>query len=168
MAQDCTDGGCTHADALAITNLISESQYLVDVGRWDDLVDQCFARETAGVVPEADFGFARWRGTQALREGYGSSLPNFTAAVHTVANMHLTIDGDSATARYYLQGWHWFKEAPAERSGDNADFLILGVMTDDFIRQDGGWRLLRRRLERQGPGPAVGRLAPWLRGLGET
>ncbi len=168
MTQDCTNAGCQHADTLAITNLISESQYLVDVGRWDDLVDQCFARETADVVPEANFGFALWRGTKALRDGYGSSLPNFTAAVHTVANMHLTIDGDSATARYYLQGWHWFKEPPAERTGDNADFLILGVMTDDFIRQDGDWRLLRRRLERQGPGPAVGRLAPWLSGLGET
>lgn len=54
-------------DVIAITNLVAESQYLIDSGRWSRLADEVFASEDEGVVPEADFGFALWRGTEASR-----------------------------------------------------------------------------------------------------
>jgi hypothetical protein len=62
-------------DVLAITNLIAESHFLVDTGRWEDLADEVFAAEEPGAVPEADFGFAVWRGTEGIRQGFGTMDP---------------------------------------------------------------------------------------------
>jgi len=176
------------ADYQEIANLVSDSHFLVDTGRWSELTSTVFVREADGLVPEADFGFACWRGTDEIDAGFGQAMPRFAHAVHAIANLHVAVDGDRATARYYVQGWHWFaaedaagdavgsREAPAaagavvssNRSGEpNADFLVLGVMTDTLVRQDGRWRVLTRRLARLGPGMAVGAGRPWLQGLGQ-
>ena len=154
-------------DVVAIGNLVAESQYLIDSGRWSKLADDVFAAERDGVVPEADFGFAVWRGTEAIRAGFDASLVRFEACMHAVTNLHITLDGDHATARYYVQGWHWVRSTTA-RSSTEADFLVLGVMHDEVVRQSGAWRVARRRLTRIGPGVAVGTLPDFLTGLGES
>jgi hypothetical protein len=116
-------------------------------------------------VPEADFGFAVWRGRAAIHDGFGASMARFEACMHAVSNIRISVDGDDATARYYVQGWHWVRgdDNPTERV---ADFLVLGVMTDELVRQTEGWRVRRRHLSRVGPGVAVGALPPFLAGLG--
>jgi hypothetical protein len=152
-------------DERAITNLIAHSHYLVDNGGWSRLAGEVFAAEVDGVVPVADFGFAVWRGTDEIRAGFDEAMARFEACMHAVSNLHLVVDGDRADARYYVQGWHWVKGAA--RSSTEADFLVLGLMNDDFVRQAAGWRLARRHLSRVGPGPAVGRLPQFLAGLGE-
>ena len=154
-------------DITAISNLVAESQYLIDSGRWSQLADEVFAAELDGVVPEADFGFAVWRGTEAIRSGFDASLVRFEACMHAVTNLHIALDGDRAVARYYVQGWHWVRAAEA-RASSEADFLVLGVMHDDVVRQSGGWRVARRRLSRIGPGVAVGTLPDFLAGLGDS
>ncbi|MEO5840432.1 MAG: nuclear transport factor 2 family protein [Acidimicrobiales bacterium] len=154
-------------DVIAISNLVAESQYLIDSGRWSLLADEVFASELDGVVPEANFGFAVWRGTKGIREGFDASLPRFEACMHAVTNLHITVDGDRGSARYYVQGWHWVRET-APRSSTEADFLVLGVMHDDVVRQSVGWRVARRQLSRLGPGVAVGTLPDFLAGLGES
>ena len=155
------------SDVIAISNLVAESQYLIDSGRWSLLADDVFASELEGVVPEADFGFAIWRGTEGIRAGFDASLPRFEACVHAVTNLHVVVDGDRAAARYYIQGWHWVRtEEP--RASTEADFLVLGVMQDELVRQSDGWRVARRRLSRMGPGVAVGTLPDFLSGLGES
>ena len=149
-------GSSTDADdVIAIGNLVAESQYLIDSGRWSQLADEVFASEVGGVVPEADFGFAVWRGTEAIRAGFDASLTRFEACMHAVTNLHIALDGDRAVARYYVQGWHWVRHA-APRLSTEADFLVLGVMRDDVLRQSGEWRVVRRQLSRVGPGVAVG------------
>jgi hypothetical protein len=152
-------------DVIAIGNLVAESQYLIDSGRWSRLADDVFAAEADGVVPEADFGFALWRGTDAIRAGFDTSLARFEACMHAVTNLHISLDGDRAVARYYVQGWHWVRGA--ERVSTEADFVVLGVMVDDVVRQPSGWRVARRSLRRLGPGVAVGTLPDFLAGLGE-
>jgi hypothetical protein len=154
-------------DVIAIGNLVAESQYLIDSGRWSQLADDVFASEGEGVVPEADFGFALWRGTDAIRAGFDASLVRFEACMHAVTNLHITLDGDRAVARYYVQGWHWVRSDVA-RVSTQADFLVLGVMHDEVVRQSGGWRVARRSLSRLGPGVAVGTLPDFLTGLGES
>ena len=154
-------------DVIAIGNLVAESQYLIDSGRWSLLADEVFASELEGVVPEADFGFAVWRGTEAIRAGFDASLVRFEACMHAVTNLHVVVDGDRAVARYYVQGWHWVR-AVEPRVSTEADFLVLGVMQDDVVRQSDGWRVERRRLTRIGPGVAVGTLPDFLAGLGES
>ena len=87
--------------------------------------------------------------------------------MHAVTNLHIALDGDRAVARYYVQGWHWVRHA-APRLSTEADFLVLGVMRDDVLRQSGEWRVVRRQLSRVGPGVAVGTLPDFLAGLGES
>ena len=152
-------------DVLAISNLIAHSHYLIDSGGSSRLADEVFAAESDGVVPEADFGFAVWRGTTAVHEGFVAALEKFEACMHAVSNLHLDVAGDRAEARYYVQGWHWVKGAT--RSTNEADFLVLGVMHDRFVRQPHGWRVSHRRLSRVGPDVAFGRLPDFLAGLGE-
>src|SRR5436190_21408154 len=161
-------GSSTDADdVIAIGNLVAESQYLIDSGRWSQLADDVFASEVDGVTPEADFGFAVWRGTEAIRAGFDASLTRFEACMHAVTNLHIALDGDRAVARYYVQGWHWVRHG-APRLSTEADFLVLGVMRDDVLRQSGEWRVVRRQLSRVGPGVAVGTLPDFLAGLGES
>lgn len=159
-------------DALAISNLVAESHFLVDTGRWSALADEVFATEEPGVVPEADFGFDVWRGTEQIRTGFDTAMPRFAGAVHAISNLHLTIEETTAVARYYVQGWHWVgaehRGAGLGPGGTNIDFLVLGVMTDDLIRQQGRWRVLRRRLAHLGPDVALGALPGFLRGLGTS
>ena len=152
-------------DVLAISNLIAHSHHLIDSGGSSRLADEVFAAEVDGVVPEADFGFAVWRGTTAVHEGFVTALERFEACMHAVSNLHVDVAGDRAEARYYVQGWHWVKGAI--RSTNEADFLVLGVMHDRFVRQPHGWRVSHRRLSRVGPGVAFGRLPDFLAGLGE-
>jgi hypothetical protein len=157
------------ADRAEIENLVAESHYLIDSGRWSELGDSIFALEEDGVVPEADFGFACWRGRDGILAGFDGAMPRFEAAFHVYGNLHIAVDGDSAVARYYMQGWHWVLPASGVASGEArpADFLVLGVMTDQLVRQRVGWRVRHRRLLRAGPGVAVGSLPPFLDGLGE-
>jgi hypothetical protein len=159
--------GTRAADVLEIHNLLAHSQHLTDTNGWDGLADDVFAAEVDGIMPEARFGFAVWRGTEGIRRGYRSSLPRFDAAAHVMSNLHLQIGEDVATARYYVQGWHWVRDdaAPARRA--NADFLLLGVMTDELLRQTAGWRIRCRTLVRLGRGVALGALPAWLDGVGD-
>jgi hypothetical protein len=170
--QPVHEGGRQRDDALAISNLVAESHFLVDTGRWGELADEVFATEEAGVVPEADFGFDVWRGSEQIRTGFDTAMPRFAGAVHAISNLHLTIEETTAVARYYVQGWHWVgaehRGEGTDPDGANIDFLVLGVMTDDLIRQTGRWRVLRRRLSRLGPDMALGRLPAFLRGLGTS
>ena len=154
------------ADMFAVQNLLAESQYMIDSGRWSSLADDVFAAERDGVVPEANFGFAVWRGTEEIRRGFDSAMERFEAGMHAVTNLHIVLDGDRGVARYYVQGWHWVRTT-APRATTEADFVVLGVMTDDVVRQAGGWRVARRQLRRIGPGVAVGVLPDYLAGLGE-
>ena len=154
-------------DRAAIENLIAQSHYLVDTGRWSELADSIFAVEEDGIVPEADFGFALWRGRDGIRAGFDGAMPQFEAAFHAYTNLHIAIDGDGAEARYYMQGWHWVARPDGTGEPRPADFLVLGIMTDRLVRQRVGWRVRHRRLMRAGPGVAVGELPAFLNGLGE-
>ena len=156
-----------NSDRADIENLIAQSHFLIDTGRWSELSDSIFAVEEDGIVPEADFGFALWRGSDGIRAGFDGALPRFEAAFHAYTNLHITIDGDEAVARYYMQGWHWVAGPDGGGKPRPADFLVLGIMTDQLLRQRVGWRVRHRRLVRAGPGVAVGELPEFLTGLGE-
>lgn len=118
------------------------------------------------MAPEADFGFTSWRGIEAIRSGFADSLARFEACTHAVTNVRIALEGDQATARYYVRGWHRVRGA-APGTPRNADFLVLGVMHNRLVHQPAGWRVARRRLIRMGPDVAVGRLPDFFAGLGQ-
>lgn len=160
-------------DALDIQNLLAQSHWLVDSGGWERLATEVFADEAEGVVPTADFGFVQWTGSSGIAAGFAATMPNFDTGVHAISNLHLEITDDRATARYYVQGWHWVGRPPEGAAREDAtasrpaDFMVTGVMHDELVRQSKGWRIASRRLTRLGPDVAVGRLPAFLAGLGE-
>lgn len=157
------------ADSIAIWNLVALSHQLVDTGDTDVLANEVFAAETDAVVPVAEFGFTSWRGTDEIRAGYRVAMQRFEAAVHAVSNVHVAVDPSrrTATARYYVQGWHWVATDQEHAGPRNADFLLLGMMTDELVEQAGRWRIRRRQLTKLGPDVASGALPEFLTGLGQ-
>lgn len=57
--------------------------------------------------------------------------------MHRLSNIAITLDGDRATARTYVDG---LILAPDDVSGINA----VGIYDDHLVRTDHGWRIARR------------------------
>lgn len=153
-------------DDFEIRNLLSQSQYLIDTCGVDELMSSIFLRDEPELQAETDFGFDRWRGEAEIRAGFEGSLARFEASAHLISNPFISINGDRASARYNVQGWHWVRTASETSGPRNCDFLVLGVMTDELLRTPAGWRVFRRKLVRIGPGVAIGTLPGFLDGLG--
>jgi hypothetical protein len=157
-------------DRTEIVHLLERSQLLLDEGHIEEMVDVTFVDEgggeDGGLVPEADFGFDVWRGRARLLDGYRTNTSRFEALAHVPSPMVVDIDGDRAVARYHLQAWQWLLETKDRGPQRGADFLAIGIMTDDLARQGSAWGVTRRQLRRLGPGVAVGGLPDWLSGLG--
>ena len=58
--------------------------------------------------------------------------------MHRLTNQAITVDGDSAQARTYIDG---LIMAGDNKSGVNA----IGFYDDDIVRTADGWRIARRR-----------------------
>ena len=58
--------------------------------------------------------------------------------MHRLTNQVITVDGDRAEARTYVDGLIMFGDAG---SGVNA----IGFYDDDIVRTAAGWRIARRR-----------------------
>ena len=58
--------------------------------------------------------------------------------LHRLTNQTITLDGDRAEARAYVDG---LIMAADNKSGVNA----IGYYDDEFVRTDSGWRIARRR-----------------------
>lgn len=58
--------------------------------------------------------------------------------MHRLSNQTITVDGDSAVARTYIDGLIMVGD---NKSGVNA----IGFYDDEIVRTDAGWRIARRR-----------------------
>ena len=58
--------------------------------------------------------------------------------MHRLSNQAITVDGDKATARTYIDGLIMMGD---NKSGVNA----IGFYDDQIVRTDDGWRIARRR-----------------------
>ncbi|MBJ7336183.1 nuclear transport factor 2 family protein [Mycolicibacterium sp.] len=88
---------------------------------------------------ELDYGeIGTWRGVDAVTEFMETSHATVGHTMHRLTNQVITVDGDSAQARTYVDGLIMFGE---NDSGVNA----VGFYDDEIIRTDMGWRIGRRR-----------------------
>jgi 3-phenylpropionate/cinnamic acid dioxygenase small subunit len=87
---------------------------------------------------ELDYGeIGRWHGVDAVTEFMETSHAAAGHTMHRLTNQVIVVDGDSATARTYVDGLIMFGEG---NSGVNA----VGFYDDDVVRTAVGWRIARR------------------------
>jgi 3-phenylpropionate/cinnamic acid dioxygenase small subunit len=88
---------------------------------------------------ELDYGeIGSWRGVDAVTDFMETSHAMAGHTMHRLTNQVITIDGDRAEARTYVDGLIMFGDAG---SGVNA----VGFYDDDMVRTAAGWRIAKRR-----------------------
>jgi 3-phenylpropionate/cinnamic acid dioxygenase small subunit len=88
---------------------------------------------------ELDYGeIGTWNGVEAVTDFMERSHAMAGHTMHRLTNQVITVNGDRAEARTYVDG---LIMAPDNGSGVNA----VGFYDDDLVRSAVGWRITRRR-----------------------
>jgi 3-phenylpropionate/cinnamic acid dioxygenase small subunit len=88
---------------------------------------------------EVDYGeIGTFNGIDAVTEFMEQAHAAAGQTMHRLTNQAITVDGDKASARTYIDGVIMF--------GDNqAGVNALGFYDDEIVRSADGWRIARRR-----------------------
>jgi ketosteroid isomerase-like protein len=124
-------------DQLAIQRVLIEYSARLDAHDIDGYVD-LFARD--GVWQNGELVFTGHDEIRGLLEGmYGETPPDFvnTESYHITTNPQVDVDGDRATAR----SRHLLMRR--DENGTPTPTLA-GLYEDQFIREDGEWKILHR------------------------
>ena len=88
---------------------------------------------------ELDYGeVGSWRGVDAVTEFMHQAHALAGHTMHRLTNQVITVDGDSAQARTYVDALIMLAD---NNSGANA----AGFYDDEFVRTERGWQIARRR-----------------------
>jgi uncharacterized protein (TIGR02246 family) len=88
---------------------------------------------------ELDYGeIGVWNGVDAVTDFMEQVHAMAGHTMHRLSNQEITVDGDKAAARTYIDG---LIMAGDNKSGVNA----IGFYDDEIVRTDAGWRIARRR-----------------------
>jgi uncharacterized protein (TIGR02246 family) len=86
-----------------------------------------------------DYGeIGAWKGVDAVAEFMQQAHALAGHTMHRLSNQAITVDGDKAAARTYIDGLIMFGD---NESGVNA----IGFYDDEIVRTEDGWRIARRR-----------------------
>jgi 3-phenylpropionate/cinnamic acid dioxygenase small subunit len=109
-------------------------RYATGIDRRDwDLFRRCF---TADVI--ADYGdIGTWCDVESLTQFMVESHTQMGHTMHKLSNMAISVEGDRATARTYVDG---VLMAADGQSGLNPS----GFYDDELIQTPDGWRIARR------------------------
>jgi len=88
---------------------------------------------------ELDYGeIGAWNGVDTATDFMEQTHALLGHTMHRLSNMVISVDGDHAVARTYLDG---LMMAPDNQSGVSA----TGFYDDEIVRTGEGWRIARRR-----------------------
>jgi SnoaL-like domain len=88
---------------------------------------------------QLDYGeIGSWNGIDAVADFMEKVHAIAGHTMHRLTNITVTLDGDRAQARTYIDG---LIMAAGNRSGVNA----IGFYDDEMVRSSGGWRIARRK-----------------------
>jgi uncharacterized protein (TIGR02246 family) len=135
------------SDAEQIRDLYARYSFAYDHGRVDDYA----ALFTDDGVFEV-VGGPEVQGRTALAGMVAAAAARPARTLHMVSNILVTVAGDSAAGRAYVQLLAWVEGA--------LRVVTVGTYDDTFVRGASGWQLSRRRFEPvAGPDPSGIRLA---------
>ena len=128
-----------------IQMLLDEREVVAVATRYCRALDtQDWPLLTAVFLPDATADLATTSllvGVDAITNRIRTALENLDDCQHLVGNHEVTIDGDSATHRCYLQAQH---VRVAAVGGPN--YLVGGRYEDRMVRTPDGWRIAHRTL----------------------
>ncbi len=88
---------------------------------------------------ELDYGeIGAWNGVDAATEFMTQTHALAGHTLHRLSNQAISVDGDTAVARTYVDALIMFGD---NQSGVNG----IGFYDDEIVRTDDGWRIARRR-----------------------
>jgi 3-phenylpropionate/cinnamic acid dioxygenase small subunit len=88
---------------------------------------------------ELDYGeIGTWQGVDAVTDFMDTTHAMAGNTLHRLTNQAITLDGDTASARTYVDAVIMFGD---NQSGVNA----WGFYDDEIVRSADGWRIARRR-----------------------
>lgn len=127
-------------DRQAICELQATYCFLVDDGRFDELVEQCFTADA-----RCDFRDVGGKISPLVSNGRAEVSAFFSQVVaallhdmcHTVHNQRIVIDGDAASGECYF-------ELTATHPGTGDAVVGAGRYIDRYRRVDGAWRFAER------------------------
>jgi hypothetical protein len=109
--------------------------WAIDNRRWDVLRERVFlADATASLVSPLV-------GIESIIDRIERALRMLDSSQHLIGNHQVTIDGDTATCRCYLQAQHVRQDATG---GPN--YIVAGIYADVLVRTEAGWRIKHRDL----------------------
>lgn len=126
-------------DRQAIIDLTIAYCWALDTHDWEALGRVFTVDATALLATPAPL-----EGLDAIRERVARALTPLDDSQHVVANHQVTIDGDTATCRCYLQAQHVRRAAGDAGGGEN--YLIGGRYEDRMVHTGDGWRIAHREL----------------------
>jgi hypothetical protein len=87
-------------------------------------------------------------GPDAVVDWMNRVLAQFEATQHLIGNISITFTGeDSAEAVSYVRAWHRFRDRTT------ADMVLWGEYHDRWVRTQGTWRIIERRVREAGIEP---------------
>ena len=109
-------------------------RYCTGIDRRDwDLFRTCFTDDC-----HADYGdVGMWDGAGAITEFMAATHAPMGHTLHRLSNVAVTVDGDSAEARSYV-------DAILMAAGGNSGINAYGWYDDTLTRTPDGWRIARR------------------------
>jgi hypothetical protein len=121
------------ADKQDIAEVLLRYATGIDTRDWD-LFRSCFADDLL-----AEYGgIATWDSAAAITEYMEASHAGMGHSMHQLSNLAITVDGDEANARSYVDG---VLMAADGQSGLNP----RGIYEDRLVRTAAGWRIIYRR-----------------------
>jgi 3-phenylpropionate/cinnamic acid dioxygenase small subunit len=88
---------------------------------------------------ELDYGeVGSWKGADAVTEFMRQAHELAGHTMHRLTNQVITVDGDSAQARTYV-------DALIMLADNNSGVNAAGFYDDEFVRTENGWQIARRR-----------------------
>jgi SnoaL-like domain len=110
-------------DEKAIVDVTIAYCWAIDNHQWDILRNDVF-------LPDATAGLgSELTGVESIVSRINAALGKLDASQHMVSNHQISIDGDTATCRCYLQAQHIRKAADG---GPN--YIVAGIYADRFVR----------------------------------
>lgn len=91
-----------------------------------------------------DYGqIGSWHGVDGVTDYMIQVHVPFEHTLHRLSNHAIQIDGDTATARTYVDVLLIARDAKPHKT---SDVNAAGFYDDELVRTDGGWRINRRQL----------------------
>lgn len=123
-------------DRQAIVDLTIAYAWALDMREFELLRNIFLPEATALLVDERT-------GVDSIIERVRSALEPLDASHHLIGNHQVTVDGDRATCRCYLQAQH-----VREGTQGGSNYIFAGRYEDELVRTAAGWRIARRTLVR--------------------